>query len=371
MTDPVPPGAAPVAWNPTLRRFVVSGHAEVVAVLQDPATYSSAVAPPVPPADQPLLADFAAWSARWLFFLDPPEHTTRRAPVARALNPRSVGFLAEPVLELARSLAADLRGPQFDLLADFAHPLAARVVAGLLVAPGPPTEAFLARARVLEHADAYARDPAARRAGLEAIAAATAALRSSVDEAPVPAALRAVWGDSDWVRAHSLMLVFAGVETTQNLIVNTLHALLTRGLWGPSLPVAGAVEEGARLVPPVLGVLRRTTRAVVLGGVALPEGADLVAMTAAANRDQVRFADPDRFDASRSPNPHLSYGLGRHYCPGAELTRLTARAALTALLDALPQLELAEDDPPWRDHDPIIHAPKRLLGRLPHGAARV
>jgi len=354
----------PVAWDGRLRRFVVSGYAEVVAVLRDPAAFSSAAAPAVPARDRDGLAQFSAWSARWLFFLDPPEHAPRRAPLARALAPHAIAPLAEPIAGLARRLAGRLPGAGFDALADFAHPLAARVVAGLLCAPGPATEEFLARARVLEHADAEARDPAARRAGLEAIASITPASFSG--EAPIPSALRAAWGASDeHVAAHSAMLLFAGVETTQNLIVNTLHALLSRSLW--PVPVAAAVEEGARFAPPVLGVLRRATRDVALGGLTIPAGAELVAMTAAANRDPGRFAEPETFDPYRRRNPHLSFGLGRHFCPGAELSRLTARAALTALLDAFPRLELCEPDPPWRDHDPLVRAPKRLLSRRPSG----
>jgi cytochrome P450 len=348
------------AWSDRLQRFVVTRYDDVVAVLQDPVAFSSAVVPQLPPADRGRLSDFTRLSARWLFFLDPPEHAPRRAPVARALSPRSVAHLAAPVAELAARLVAALPRPGFDVLADFAHPLAARVIAGLLRAPGPATEEFLAHARTLERADAAARDRAARRAGLDAIAAVTTAMRSSPSDAPIPSALRAAWGaDDDLVPAHSLMLLFAGVETTQNLIVNTVHALLSRDLW--PVPPAGAVEEGARLAPPVLGVLRRATRDVVLGGVSVPCGAELVVMTAEANRDPARFPDPDRFDVARRPNPHLSFGLGRHYCPGAELSRLTARAALAALLDAFPRLTLAEPDPPWRDHDPIVHAPTRLL----------
>ena len=84
-------------------------------------------------------------------------------------------------------------------------------------------------------------------------------------------------------------------------------------------------------------------------------------MVAAANRDPARFPDPDRLDVRRSPNPHLSFGLGPHYCPGAALTRLTTRTALDALLDACPRLRIAEPDVSWRDHDPIV----RGLTRLP------
>ncbi|WP_344620365.1 cytochrome P450, partial [Dactylosporangium salmoneum] len=211
-----------------------------------------------------------------------------------------------------------------------------------------------------------ASNPAARRAGLRAMAEATAALLDPGD-APVAAALRAAWGDADErVGAHSLMLLFAGVETTQNLIVNTVHAFLRHGR--PAVSDAGGlVEEGARFAPPVLGVLRRATRDTVVAGRAVPAGAELVVMTAAANRDPERFADPDRFDPGRRPNPHLSFGLGPHYCPGAALTRLTARVALTELLAAFPRSALAAE-PSWRDHDPIVHAPAGLLLRADEGA---
>lgn len=335
MTDPFGPGYAadpfpaferlrttePVFWSHRLRRFVLTRYADVAAVLRDPATFSSAVIPQVPPADRDGLAAFTDWSARWLFFLDPPEHPVRRAPVARALSPHAVSDLTAGVGDLARRLLAGLPGTEFDLLADFAHPLAARVVAGLLCAPGAETEEFLAWARALERADADATDAVARRAGLSAMATAAESLRERVrdrtPDAPAPAALRAAWGaDDDLVGAHSLMLLFAGVETTQNLVVNAVHALLTTpggwaGLAGEGAPLPGAVEEAARLVPPVLGVLRRATRDVRIHDRLVPAGAELVVLTAAANRDPARFADPDRFDPCRSPTRTCPTGWAR------------------------------------------------------------
>jgi cytochrome P450 len=161
------------------------------------------------------------------------------------------------------------------------------------------------------------------------------------------------------------VLLFAGVETTQNLIANAVHALVRAERWDAvrrnRALLGGAVEEAVRFDPPVLGVLRRATRDVTMAGVAVPAGAELVVMVAAANRDPARFRDPHVLEVRRSPNPHLSFGLGPHYCPGAALTRLTARAALGALLDRFPALGLADTPLAWRDHDPIV----RGLTRLP------
>ncbi|GAA2641724.1 cytochrome P450 [Dactylosporangium fulvum] len=359
---------APVFWSGRLHRFVLTRYEDVAAVLHDTGTFSSAVIPQVPPPDRARLAAFTDWSARWLFFLDPPEHTARRAPLARVLSPRAVAGLATHVDTLARGLLAELPAAGFDLVADFAHPLAARVVAGLLCAPGTETDEFLARARTLERAAANARDPAARRAGLTAMAEAASCPRPQAGTAlpPVPAALRAAWGaDHDLVGAHSLMLLFAGVETTQNLVANAVHALLHRpGHWAElrrdRTLLTSAVQEVARFAPPVLGVLRRATHDVTLAGTRIPAGAELVAMVAAANRDPARFPDPDVLDLRRTPNPHLSFGLGAHYCPGAALTRLTTGSALDALLDTFTTLTLADDALSWRDHDPTVHGPSRL-----------
>jgi cytochrome P450 len=384
MTDPFGPGyaadpypafarlreTAPVFWSERLGRFVLTRYEDVAAVLLDPVVYSSAVVLQVPPGDRDALAGFTGWSARWLFFLDPPEHAARRAPLTRALAARAVAGLADRAGTTARALVAALPAAGFDVVADVAHPLAARVIADLLCAPGDQTDAFLARARVLEHAAANARDPAARRAGLAAMVAATDALRSGPPAGPaappVPAALHAAWGaDRDLVGAHSLMLLFAGVETTQNLIANAVHALLRRpGLWGElrrdRTLLPGAVQELARFDPPVLGVLRRAGRDTVLAGTPIPAGAELVAMLGAANRDPARFGDPDVLDPRRAPNPHLSFGLGPHYCPGAALTRLTAYAALDALLSAFPALTLVDTALSWRAHDPTVHGPVSL-----------
>lgn len=367
-------GHSPAYWSERLRRWVLTRYDDVVSALRDTDTYSSHVIPRIPPAEgAPDLSDFVTWSSRWLFFLDPPAHTAQRSPVARALSARAVADIEEQIRADARRLldAATSGAGEIDLLADYAHPLAAGVIAGLLAEPGGETDAFLARCRAMEAAGIDARDPVARHRGLVAIAESTAHLKDRlVGAGPLPRFpdhLRDAPGhpDDETVGAHSLVLLFAGVETTQNLIANAAYALLRHpDQWSalrrdPSL-VPSAVEEAARYALPVLGVLRRATRDVRMRGQQINSGDEIVVMVAAANRDADQFAYPHRFDVRRSPNPHLAFGLGPHYCPGAALTRLTTQIALAELLDRCPRLELATTDISWRDHDPIVRGLKRL-----------
>jgi cytochrome P450 len=165
--------------------------------------------------------------------------------------------------------------------------------------------------------------------------------------------------DRDAVCAHVLVLLFAGVETTQNLIANSVYTLLRSGCAAP-YEADAVVEECLRYEPPVLGVLRRARERVTLRGEPLRAGDEMVVMLAAANRDGARFSCPEEFDPARTDRAHLGFGLGPHYCPGAALARLTTRVALETLASGCPGLALADADIAWRDHDPIVRGPKAL-----------
>jgi cytochrome P450 len=154
------------------------------------------------------------------------------------------------------------------------------------------------------------------------------------------------------VVAMCVALVFGGHETTVNLIANGLLALvrnpgeLARLRAEPSL-VAPAVEELLRYDSPPQFVSRVVAEACELGGKPLRPGDTVLVGIGAANRDPAAFADPDRLDLARAPNPHVGFGLGTHFCPGAQLARLEARAAIPALLARYPRLALA-GAPAWR-----------------------
>jgi cytochrome P450 len=161
----------------------------------------------------------------------------------------------------------------------------------------------------------------------------------------------------DELLGNLVLLFIAGHETTTNLIGNgTLTLLrhpheLARLRTEPAL-VAGAVDEALRFEGSVNMVARHTVEPYALGDLMIPPDQVLYFMVGGANRDPAVFTDPDRFDISRSPNPHLAFGAGIHYCVGAGLAKLEAEIAFTRLLARYPALALVDAVPQWR---PLIN----------------
>jgi cytochrome P450 len=169
---------------------------------------------------------------------------------------------------------------------------------------------------------------------------------------------------ADEVLAFIVLLLVAGNETTTNLIGNAVRALLDhpeqleRMQRDPSL-VPNAIEEALRYDPPVQFLLRRAARDVEIAGAVIPENALVMVSFASANRDERKFADPDRFDVTRDAQGHLAFGHGIHFCLGAPLARLEARIALEEILARLPNLRRLDDTLELVD-SPFLRGPRRL-----------
>jgi cytochrome P450 len=119
------------------------------------------------------------------------------------------------------------------------------------------------------------------------------------------------------------------------------------------------IEEALRYDSPVQGLPRRVLRETELAGSVLAPGSDLLLMFAAANRDESRFADPERFDIDRHPEGHLAFGHGIHFCLGAALARLEARVAFEALFERCREIRLADHDIPFVESW-VVRGPERL-----------
>jgi cytochrome P450 len=144
------------------------------------------------------------------------------------------------------------------------------------------------------------------------------------------------------------LLIIAGQETTSNLIGNAMLCFaehpdqLARLRERPEL-MGKAIEEVLRFRSPVQWIFRATKSDVTLHGQTIPAGKLVLPMIGSANRDAEVFAEPNRFDVAREPNPHIAFGHGIHFCLGAPLARLEASIALPDLLARLGDIELASD----------------------------
>jgi cytochrome P450 PksS len=156
----------------------------------------------------------------------------------------------------------------------------------------------------------------------------------------------------DELVAMVVQLLYAGHETTRNLIGNGLFALLqnpgelARLRREPGLLVP-AVEEMLRYEPPIIFVSRVALADVELAGVAVRKGELLHLGLASANRDPEYFVDPDRFDVGRSENKHLTFGWGMHFCLGASIARMEGRVAFETLLRRFAKIEIVGPAPRW------------------------
>jgi len=308
---------------------------------------------------------------RWMLLNDPPVHTRLRRLVNAAFKPAVVQALRTRVAAITAELLAALPegdDATFDLMPTLAQPLPVRVICDVL---GLPADDF---AQTKQWADALALivEPVIRRA--ERVAADSAAAEM-VEYLRAHIARHRAVGERDdllgtLVAAHdadhgalsedellgNLILLFvAGHETTTNLLGNGLLTLLRHPqalarLRADPQAMPGAVDEMLRYESSVNMVVRHVVEPYAIGDSVVPSGDAILFMTGAANRDPAVFADPDRFDIARSPNPHLAFGAGIHYCVGAPLARLEAEVAFEQLLRHRPALALARPDeaPAWR-----------------------
>jgi cytochrome P450 len=362
---------SPLFWSEQLRCWLLTRHDDATTALRDPERFSSALpSPSADPGSSPL-ADFFSLAQRWLFFHDPPEHARLRLPVGRLLAPGQVEHLRPVIQQVTDELiAAIVPAGRMDAVSQLAGPLPARVLARLLEPNAEDQVRLFGWMQAIATASRRPGEDALIRAGTQATAELTAhflrrAATGLLAEDGL-GQLRRDGLDGPQTAAQCLLLAFAGNETTQHLIANGLRALLChpeqlhRLRDNPAL-IEGAIEELLRYDSPVQGVSRVARQEVRWHGQTIRPGDEVLVLLGAANRDPERFEEPARLDLGRAVNPHLAFGLGIHYCPGAALARLEARLALLTLVQRFPGLRLAGGPSPWRTSNLV----SRGLASLP------
>ena len=327
--------SAPVTWVGALDGFLVTRRDLVLSVLRDDATFT---------VDDPRFSTARVVGPSMLS-RDGAEHVRHREPFARPWRKAAVreGFEAWVREEAERLVSGIARSGTAELRTALAGPLAA---------------AAMRRALALEHLSVagvlrWYRDI------VGAVSAVSAGESLPASGASAYAALRDAVGDAiaaqapalsvDEASSNAAVLLFGGIETTEGMIATLLWHLLgdeeaLGAVRADRTLLTAAVEESLRLEPAAAVVDRYATADTELCGTRISAGALVIVSLAAANRDPVAFADPDRFDLHRRDRAaHLAFATGPHVCLGMHLARLEAVAAVDAVLDGLPSVRLDRD----------------------------
>ncbi|WP_034384805.1 cytochrome P450 [Deinococcus sp. YIM 77859] len=362
----------PAFRDPVLQRVFLTRYGDIAALLRDRRFGRSVLHRYSrdelgwPPPD-PRQANFDAFNTNHLLDSEGDKHTRLRSLVGLAFTPRRVESLTARITALLdtqlRQLAA---ASSFDLVADYAEPLPVTVIAELLGVPeserGQLRPWSAAIVRLYEPTYTPQEQAAAERAVLEfsALLRDLARARRTVPQDDLITALVQVEAEGDRLTEQELidtciLLLNAGHEASVNgLTAAVLVLLRARTHWeelaraaphAESLPFfRSALEELLRFDTPLPLFERYVLESLTLHGEPLRPGEKVGLLYASGNRDGRRFEAPDRLDLTRTPNLHLTFGLGTHYCLGAPLARLELALSLRALARAFPQLRLRDPE---------------------------
>jgi cytochrome P450 family 142 subfamily A polypeptide 1 len=339
---------APVYYDETARVWGISRYDDVLAIEKDPSTFSSHLAPRPHGSHLPMMIS-----------MDDPEHHQRRSLVNRGFTPRRIAEMEGLVTTHSRRIVDRVcETGTCDFVWDVAAPLPLMMIAELLGFEPEVHDDLLHWSDDLIRATTIDPTPEQTQAGAEAMLAFRALqLDVIADRRANPrddlitklcqAEIDGFSLDDESIVNETLLILIGGDETTRHVLSGGMLALLERpdqlALLSSDLdqlPVA--VEELLRWVSPIKNMSRTATTDVELRGQQLHRGDQLILFYPSANRDEEVFADPDRLDLGRQPNPHLAFGFGPHFCLGAALARLELRVMFREVLLRLPDLRLAD-----------------------------
>ena len=315
---------------------------------------------------------------RWIVFADPPRHRRLRKLADYAFRPAAVERMRGWIQGLVDELIEEVGdGGDIDFVERFAQPLPVRVICHLFGVP-PEHRADLTRWSddmltvlfgAVHLSDRHERAERGFREFSEflhtIIAERRAHARDDLVSDLIAARERGDVLDEEEIVATCILLLFAGHETTRNLLANGLKAILEHpparaALAADPSAMPDAVEEILRFDGPMKAMWRQATEAMDYDGQRIEPGERVLLMQASANRDPRRFHDPDTFDVARPSNRHVGFGYSIHYCLGANIARLEGALGLEAFLGRFPNASLATDRFEW---DRVVLS--RSLQRLP------
>jgi cytochrome P450 len=306
-----------------------------------------------------------------LIGMDPPQHHLYRNLAAPAFTSRVLAPLSGRISSIVQCLLDQVRSSgRMDMVADLAYPLPTTVIAELLGVPTSDRPMFkrwadtlfsrqLSDAELFKTADPQEMESIQRSNAVtqemadyfrRLLEERRQRLRNDLMSELLAAQVDGEHLSTDQVISFCILLLLAGHVTTTNLLCQAIlcfddyPATMRQLCQHPEL-IANAIEEVLRYASPVWRLIRVTTKEVIIDGTTIPANAVVFAWLASANRDGAQFRNPEHFDITRSPNPHVAFGHGIHFCLGAPLARLEARIALPMMLEQLPELHRIREIP--------------------------
>jgi cytochrome P450 len=314
-----------------------------------------------------------------LITTDPPRHTKLRALISRAFTPRAIANLEPRIQQWTNELLDHvIETGRLDLVHDLSSPLPVTVIAELMGIPAADrlkfkewSDIIVASSSATVKPDPVIAEqlrvalPEMRDYFMPIFQQRRIEPRDDLISALLAAELEGERLDDEDVFAFAWLLLVAGNETTTNLISNAiltfleLPEVLTQ-IKNDSALLPAAIEEVLRYRSPVQAMFRVMKTDIELAGQTIPAGKMVIAWIGSANRDEIKFANPDGFDLARSPNQHIAFGNGIHFCLGAPLARLEARIVLNVMLARLQNLARADDSPLEPLEGLVVQGVKRL-----------
>jgi pimeloyl-[acyl-carrier protein] synthase len=358
----------PVHWDVFLHTWVVTRYTDVLEVLHRfsaDRTHTPAKLQAMGLGD---MGPIAKLMVKQMLFMDPPSHTRLRSLASQAFSPARVAVLRTHIRDIVKRLLDDVQDKgEMDVIRDLGDPLPAIVTAEMLGVPTEDRHRLKAwSADFAEMLGNFQHNPEHAPRMLRAVEEMTSYFKDQVlaqrdhpREGLVHSLMTAeVDGDrltDEEVVATCIVTMVGGLETTTNLIGNGVLTLLRhpeqmKRMREDLSLIPSAVEEMLRYESPSQHTGRLAHEDVEMGGRLIRKGQAVMAVMAAANRDPERFADPDRFDVSRTDNRHLAFGYAAHFCFGAALARVEGQEVFEAIARRLYDLELQPRTLTWRNN---------------------
>ena len=346
----------------------VFSHAECSAMAKDPrcsAKRAQQQLLALPLSRQAEFSELARMLGLWLIFMDPPEHTRLRKLLNKGFSPAAIEALRPQVEAIVDRMLKRLEhGSEVELMREFANPMPVRIICEMLGIPQELNETFVNWSRAIAlFRGSPDRNIEQAKAAQDALIELTEFFRRTVAERKknkgndLISLLIDIEEEGEVLTeeelyAQCIALLFAGHETTRNLIGNGMYTLLkhpqeTAELRENPDMIRTTVEELLRYESPVQFTARVLKEDIEICGQRIPRRWTILCMLGAANRDPKRFKEPNKLDLKRLNNQHLAFSAGPHACIGGQLARLEGQIAIQNLVQRFPNMKLTGPKPEW------------------------